>query len=121
MGRAWFGSGWTALHWMYWSFPNLMSTGGSPNVLSRWAPGCLLSMRSQNAPNFSHSKPRYCRARREPPQSAQKGIRDTHDELFVANGDREVSIERHTEVVRVVSRVLDDVLQQDALVSEDLR
>jgi hypothetical protein len=33
----------------------------------------------------------------------------TYDELFVANGHREVAIERHTEVVRVVALRSDDV------------
>jgi hypothetical protein len=32
-------------------------------------------------------------------------------ELFVANGDREVAIERHTEIVRVIALGIDDMFQ----------
>ena len=35
----------------------------------------------------------------------------TYNELFVANGHREVTIERHTEIVRVIALGIDDMFQ----------
>jgi len=35
----------------------------------------------------------------------------THYELLVANGHREVAIERHTEIVRVIALGIDDMFQ----------
>lgn len=45
---------------------------------------------------------------------------NTHDELFVPHGHREVSVERYPKVVGVVTFICHNIFQKRGLVAEDL-
>lgn len=44
----------------------------------------------------------------------------TYNELFVADGGREVAVKGNTEVVRVISLICNNMLQQGSLMSQNL-
>ena len=54
-------------------------------------------------------------------QIVQRENEHTHDELLVPDSNREVAVERDSEVIRIVTLVGDDMLEKGCLMPEDLR